>query len=220
MRPSAEEHGRWRRRLAAGAAAAYAVGGVTGAGGHAPPAGSVVAAPLSAPRAQAEPAPGAAVVVRDPLDAPGGLDLTRVQLGRAPDGRLRAALTLGAPWRMRDLPADDGPPGSLCLRLWTASDPPATFPDRLLCVTADARARHMRGTILVERDGVLERIARASLARSSERTLVARFSQSAIGRPARVRFAAEATAPGCGRPACVDTAPNAPTVATLVLRSR
>ena len=164
--------------------------------------------------------PGRAVVVRDPVDTAGGFDLTRVQLGRASDGRLRAALTLAAPWRMRDLPADDGPPGSLCLRMWTVTKGQASFPDRLLCITADARGRHMTGTVMVERAGVLQRVAGASLARSSDRTVVARFSQSAIGRPDSVRFAAEATPPGCARPACVDTAPNAPAVATLTLRAR
>jgi hypothetical protein len=170
--------------------------------------------------ASAPAAPGDTVVVPDPVDTAGGLDLTRVQLGRAADGRLRAALTLAAPWRMRDLVADDGPPGSLCLRMWTTTTDPGTFPDHLLCVTADARGRHMRGALLVERDGVLQRVTGVALARSSLRTLVARFPQSAIGRPASVRFAAEATPPGCPRPACVDTAPNAPTVAALTLRSR
>jgi hypothetical protein len=158
-------------------------------------------------------------VVRDPVDTAGGFDLTRVQLGRAPDGRLRAALTLAAPWRMRDLPADEGPPGSLCLRMWTTTKAPGTFPDHLLCITADARGRHMRGDMLVERGGFLERITTVPLARTSLRTVVARFRQSTIGRPDAIRFAAEATAPGCARPACVDTAPNAPTLATLTLRS-
>jgi hypothetical protein len=201
MRPPAEDRPRRprARRLAVAAAiSACALGAATAAPG----------------------ATGTTVVVPDPVDTAGGLDLTRVQLGRAPDGRLRAALTLAAPWRMRDLPADDGPPGSLCLRVWTATKGPGTFPDFLLCVTADARGRHLHGDVLVERDGALQRVAGAALARSSLRTVVARFSQSAIGRPASVRFAAEATPPGCLRSACVDTAPNAPTVATLTLRSR
>jgi hypothetical protein len=159
------------------------------------------------------------VVVRDPVDTAGGFDLTRVQLGRASDGRLRAALTLSTPWRMRDLPADDGPPGSLCLRMWTTTRAPGTFPDFLLCITADARGRHMQGDLMVERDGSLQRVTTVALARTSLRTVVARFTQSAIRRPASVRFAGEATAPGCDRPACVDTAPNAPTQATLTLRS-
>ena len=171
--------------------------------------------------------PGGAVVVRDAVDTSGGFDLTRVQLGRAADGRLRAALTLAAPWRMRDLPADDGPPGSLCVRMWTAkpaagadaTKATGSFPDRLLCVTADARGRHLRGDVLAERGGTLQRVATATLARSSDRTVVARFSQTAIGRPASVRFAGEATPPGCPRIECTDTAPNAPAVATLTLRS-
>jgi hypothetical protein len=176
---------------------------------------------LAAVAAAQEPAPpDAPVVARDPVDTAGGLDLTRVQLARASDGRLRAALTLSAPWQMRDLPAEDGPPGSLCLRMWTRADPPDAPPDYLLCITADARAEHMRGSVLVERDGELDRVAAAQLARSSERTVVARFSQSAVGRPARIRFAAEATAPGCARPVCADTAPNAPATVTLTLRAR
>jgi hypothetical protein len=202
MRPPAEDRPRRRRARPLAAAAAIA------------------ACALAAATAAAPATPGDTVVVPDPVDTAGGLDLTRVQLGRSPDGRLRAALTLAAPWRMRDLPAGDGPPGSLCLRMWTITTDPGTFPDFLLCVTADARGRHMRGDVLVERDGALQRVAGAVLARSSLRTVVARFSQSAIGRPANVRFAAEATPPGCPRPACVDTAPNAPTVATLTLRSR
>lgn len=177
-----------------------------------------VAAPAGRAGAQAPP-PRVKVVVRDPVDTAGGFDLTRAQLGRAPDGRLRAALTLSAPWRMRDLPADEGPPGSLCVRMWTVTKEAGSFPDYLLCITADARARHMRGSLLVEREGVLQRVAGAALARSSLRTVVARFPQSAIGRPASVRFAAEATPPGCPRPACIDTAPNAPAVATLTLRA-
>ena len=193
-----------------------------GAAGAASAAMATSAAPARpAPMAPAtqSAAPVATVVLHDPVDTAGGFDLTRVQVGRASDGRMRAALTLAAPWRMRDLPADDGPPGSLCLRMWTVTKGEAAFPDRMLCITADAGAKHMRGSIFVERGGTLERVATAGLARSSDRTVVARFSQSAIGRPARVRFAAEATPPGCPRPACIDTAPNAPAVATLTLRS-
>src|SRR4051794_6360784 len=113
--------------------------GLALAGAHA--ASAQVSAPPSA----------AADVARHPADAAGGLDLTRVQLGRAADGRLRAALTLAAPWRMRDLPAEDGPPGSLCLRMWTTTRAPGTYPDFLLCVTADARGDHLRGAVLAER---------------------------------------------------------------------
>src|SRR4051794_41671675 len=201
MRPPARD--RRRRPRARRLAAAAAMGACA------------LAAAAAAPAQTAD-----SVVVRDPVDTAGGFDLTRVQLSRAADGRLRAALTLSAPWRMRDLPADEGPPGSLCLRMWTTTRRPGTFPDHLLCVTADARGRHMYGDLMAERDGALQRERTVALARASLRTVVARFPQSAIGRPDSVRFAGEATPPGCDRPACVDTAPNAPGVATLTLRSR
>src|SRR3954465_4588392 len=201
MRPPARD--RPRRPCARRLAAAAAMGACA------------LAAAAAAPARAA-----GAVGVGGPVHPAGGFDLTRVRLSRAADGRLRAALTLSAPWRMRDLPADDGPPGSLCLRMWTTTRAPGTFPDFLLCVTADARGRHMQGDLMVERDGMFERITTVALARTSLRTVVARFSQSAIRRPPSVRFAGEATAPGCDRPACVDTAPNAPTLATLTLRSR
>jgi hypothetical protein len=161
------------------------------------------------------------VAVRDAAgDArPGALDLTRVQLGRTPDGHLRAALTLTAAVRAKDLLSADGPPGSICLRLWTTGTPGEAEADRLVCITADRDGRHLRAAVLDEGpDGLPRRVGAASLARSSERALVVRFSQSAVGRPDRVRFEAEATKPGCVRTSCVDTAPDAPATGLLVLR--
>src|SRR4029450_12219314 len=79
-------------------------------------------------------------------------DLTRVQLGRAGDGRLRGALTLAAAWKTADLlapagPAPPAPPGSVCLRLWTVSPTRGAPADYLACVTSDARGRHLNGTV-------------------------------------------------------------------------
>lgn len=165
----------------------------------------------------------APVAVRDAAgDArPGGLDLTRVQLGRAPDGHLRAALTLTAPLTAKDLVSADGPPGSVCLRLWTTGKPGEADADRLVCITGDGEGRHLRASVLDEgRDGLPRRVGAASLARSSERTIVVRFSQTAVGRPDQVRFEAEATKPGCPRTSCVDTAPDAPATGLLVLHQR
>lgn len=168
---------------------------------------------------------GGPVVVRDGRDARSGMaDLTRVQLGRASDGRLRGALTLAAAWRTADLlPAADAeppaPPGSLCLRLWTVSSTRGTPADFLACVTSDARGGRMRGAVLREGGDSLVRVASAAVSRTSARTVTLRFAQSAVGRPARIRFAGETTRPGCVRTSCVDTAPDAPRTATLVLRS-
>jgi hypothetical protein len=146
-------------------------------------------------------------------------DITRVALGRGADGRFRAALTLGGAWTARDLAARSGPPGSLCLRLWTASEPPNSPPDYLVCITAEADRRTLRGTVMQERpDALPRRVGPAAVSRRGTRSAIVRFSQSAIGRPALVRFAAEATRAGCARPSCVDTAPDAPVTARFRLR--
>jgi hypothetical protein len=159
----------------------------------------------------------APVVVKDARDAgTGAPDLTRVQLGLTSDKRLRAALTLAAGWVAKDLIATEGPPGSLCLRLWTVTKPGAAPPDFLVCITARQDQETTRGSILKPGpDGALVRVGGAIVGRTSDRTVTLRFSQTAIGRPARIRFAAEVTKPGCARVSCVDTAPDAPQAATF-----
>jgi hypothetical protein len=160
------------------------------------------------------------VVVHDPKgDVRAAPDLTRASLVRGADGRLRGTVTLADAWSAKTLLASaGGPPGSVCLRLWTAATPGQAPPDFLACITA-LDARRLRGTLLREREGDLpQKIADLAVTRPSDRTASLRFSQSTVGRPGSVRFAAEATRPGCARPTCVDTAPNAPAVATLRLR--
>jgi hypothetical protein len=160
------------------------------------------------------------VVFRDPVDAAARApDLVRVQLGVASEGRVRAALTLASPWVARDLLASKGPPGSLCLRLWTRTAPGGTPPDYLACMTSQADGETMRGSVFQNRAGQRPlRVADAEVGRTSARTGTLRFALAAIGDPAAIHFAAEATKPGCARVSCVDTAPNAPQVATLTLK--
>jgi hypothetical protein len=165
-------------------------------------------------------APGATVVVRDARDAhvQGAPDVIRASLGRGPDGRLRAAISLVADLTVADMRSDEGPPGSVCLRVWTVSAPPNMAADFLVCVTAKS-ARTLRGTVLREDlDGQPDRVAEATVRRRGDRVLVVSFSQSAIGRPARLRFAVEATKAGCPRQSCVDVAPDAPRTTLLRLR--
>ena len=193
---------------------------------------TLVAAGAVTPALAATAAPTAATAVGDPVvvregrdaRAAGGPDLTRVQLGRADDGRLRGALTLAEPWTAGSLMAEPGaeqpaPPGSVCLRLWTRSPTRGAPADFLVCITATRDGERLTGSVLREgENGLLRRVGQATVGRTSTRTATLRFSQSAIGRPARVRFAAEATRAGCPRTSCVDTAPDAPQTATLVLR--
>ena len=160
------------------------------------------------------------VVVKDPKDAvTGAPDLTRAQIGLASDRRVRFALTLAAPWQPKDMIAAEGPPGSLCVRLWTVTKPGTTPPDYLVCATTRADGETMRGTVFKTQPG--EQLVKAGLAivgRTSDRTMTLRFSQTVIGRPKTIDFIAEATKPGCTRVSCVDTAPEAPKTATFKLR--
>jgi hypothetical protein len=213
MRRGALERGapRWARPALAAAAAVCVAAGPAIAADH-------------GGRARAAQA-GEPVVVHDGHEPRVGMaDLTRVQLGRASDGRLRGALTLAAAWKTADLlaPASTpppAPPGSLCLRLWTVSPTRGAPPDFLACLASDGRGRRLEGTVWREGEEGLERVAEAAVARSSDRTVTIRFAQSSVGRPDRIRFAGEATRPGCPRTSCIDTAPDAPRTATLALRS-
>lgn len=173
-------------------------------------AGSLIAAALGA---AALAAPGDPVAVTDGDDVAGKLDLRRVALAVGSDQRLRATLTMADAWAPADLLAASGPPGSVCLRLWTTGRAPSvTPPDHLVCVTVGPDGETLTGSVMRERDDRPPRhVAAAQVARPSDRTVILRFGQSAIGKPARLRFAAETTEAGCARPTrCTDTAPDAP----------
>lgn len=158
-------------------------------------------------------------VREDPGDAVrDGIDVTRLQLGLASDGRLRAVVSLARSLDPKSMLADSGPPASICLRLWTLTSPGTVPPDFLVCITADKDAK-LRATISAERvNAQPRRIGAAAVSRKSSRSLVLKFARSRVGSPKKnVRFAVEATKRGCTRVSCIDTLPNAPTTATLKL---
>lgn len=174
---------------------------------------------------------GAGVAVGAPGDKaivvtekPGGAasrapDLTRVSLQRSADGRLRAGMSFAAPLTVKAMVARTGPPGSVCLRLYTSAKPGVLPPDYLVCATPDARGRTLRGSVLAEQVNALpKKVGTAIVTRTSTRSVVMRFSQSSIAKPPVIEFAAEATRAGCTKAACVDTLPDAPSTAKLVLR--
>lgn len=178
---------------------------------------AVLSLALVAPALAAAPKP---VVQKDAAgDVNGKLDLRQVVLARGTDGRLRVSLTLAESWDADDLLSDDGPPGSLCLKLWTTS--PANLdatPDDLVCVTAQSDG-DLRGSILKQRPNQLPaRIGSATVTRPSERTVTIRFSQTAIGKPATVEVQAETTRAGCTRGSCIDRAPEQGAAMVLKLR--
>ncbi|HEV2774384.1 MAG TPA: hypothetical protein VGV90_02225 [Solirubrobacteraceae bacterium] len=151
-----------------------------------------------------------AVIIDARGDVTGPLDLRRVSLQRASDGRLRAALSFTDTLTPKALLAGSGPPGSACIRMWTAedADPASMRPDRLACVTARSENEFRGGVYDATGAGLPQRVAGASVKITASRTsIVLRFTQTSIGRPARLRFAVESTRPGCARAACIDTVP-------------
>jgi hypothetical protein len=149
----------------------------------------------------------------------GGLDVARVSLGRASDGRVRASITMAKAWSPRDLLAKSGPPGTVCLRVWLGGRrPSASQPDYLVCATVGVDNDRLRASVLHERSGKLpERVGAATATKPSARTAVLRFGRSALGRPKALRFAVETAPAGCQRLGCLDTAPDAPKSARLAL---
>jgi hypothetical protein len=160
------------------------------------------------------------VVVSDADDVTGKLDIVRVSVGKGPDGRLRAVITMASSWDGADLVSQTGPPGSICVRIWTAHQPKEGAPDFLACVSAKRDGQLAGGVFLARGDDFPRRTADATVARPSGRSVVIRFAQSTIGRPSVLRFAVESTRAGCTRTSCVDTAPNAPSTRRVVLRRR
>ena len=82
-------------------------------------------------------------------DVDGALDIQGVSFKLAADGRLRAAVTVTQKIVPSKLLSETGPPGSVCLKIWTdeAADTTAMRSDRLVCVTAKSKTE-LRATIL------------------------------------------------------------------------
>jgi hypothetical protein len=161
---------------------------------------------------------------KDPAtDGRGALDIVRVAMSRGTDGRLRGEVTMEKAWTTDDLRAGAGPSGSICLTLYTTGEPGADPADWLVCANPQKEGDELRGRVLRDRsNGLPRQVAPATLTRPTARTIYLRFAQTAIGRPASVRFAAEAVtrARGCPRPlGCRDTAPDAPGTGNLTLHS-
>ncbi len=178
-----------------------------------------LAAVLAAPAAAQAPA-----AVKDRRgDVRGPLDVVRVALARGEDGRLRGEVTMADDWNAQDLRGAAGPQGSICLQLFMARVPGVEQPDRLVCATPPVAGDELVGRVLSDRaNGRPRTVAAAAATRPTARTVYLRFAQSAIGRPASVRFAAEvvARAQDCPRVlGCRDTAPDAPATVQLGLRS-
>lgn len=153
------------------------------------------------------------VSLADPTgDVAGALDIQRTSLRLATDGRLRLVVTTAQKIVPSKLLSDSGPPGSICLKLWTdpTVDTTSTRPDRLVCVTARTKGA-LRATVLDQSmPGLPKSTGSAVLTlNKSARSVVLRIAQSSIGRPSLIRFAIESTRPGCVHVSCIDEVPDA-----------
>jgi hypothetical protein len=144
-------------------------------------------------------------------DVDGALDLQRASMSLAADGRLRTVITFVGKVDPKALLARSGPPGSVCVKIWTAkrADPDAMAADRLVCITARSDDE-LRASVFEQDDpGLPQRVGSASVGlNKSKRSLVVRVAQSALGRPELIRFAIESTRPGCARVSCIDALPD------------
>ncbi len=149
-------------------------------------------------------------ITDDKGDVRGALDIQGASFKLAADGRLRATVTVTQKIAPSRLLSATGPPGSVCLKIWTdeRADPSAVRSDRLVCVTASSKTE-LRATILDQSAPGLPKYlgsVRAGLS-TSRRSFVLRMSQSSLGRPGLIRFAVESTPAGCVRVSCIDDAP-------------
>jgi hypothetical protein len=174
--------------------------------------GALMSAAAGLTVAAAFAAPSKTVTLADPKgDVTGALDLQRASLNLASDGRLRAVITLAGKLDPEAMLADTGPPGSICVKVWTATDadPTATRADRLVCVTAKSKDE-LRASVLSQTAAGLPVSTGTAAVKvnESKRSIVVRISQSSLGRPELIRFAFESTRPGCERVSCIDQSPD------------
>ena len=153
--------------------------------------------------------------VSDGDDSRSGADISSVRAthDRAND-RLAHIIRFHAgisPSVLRNAIDEHGPPGSICVNIWTGRTPWEASPNFDVCVTADRGADDLEASVskLGPRGGVRRR-GPASAELTSRRRLVVRFDPDLIRRPAAYRWSVEVTTfeRGCTTRGCKDFAPR------------
>jgi hypothetical protein len=116
-----------------------------------------------------------------------------------------------SPADLRNAIDEHGPPGSVCVSIWTRRTPWEASPNFDVCVTPDRGAHDLQASVskLGPRGGVRRR-GPASAELTSRRRLVVRFDPDLIRRPNAYRWSVEVTtfARGCTSRGCKDFAPR------------
>ncbi len=116
-----------------------------------------------------------------------------------------------SPGSFRNAVAEHGPPGSVCINIWTRRTPWEASPDFDVCVSADRARRELLASVSrIGARGNVRRRGSASAQLTSRRRLVVRFDPDLIGRPGAYRWSVQVTTfeRGCGERGCQDVAPR------------
>lgn len=161
------------------------------------------------------PASAYAAGVDDRDDSDGAVDikLATGSHNRAKDELVHVITTYDT-FSPRRLLNSDGPPGSVCVNIWTTRTPGDAAPNYEACATAARTGRSWRGSLARNPDrGTPIRRGSVKVEQSSTRKLVIRIDPDRIRRPASYRWTMQATTFGDGCPrltGCEDFAPDRP----------
>jgi hypothetical protein len=105
---------------------------------------------------------------------------------------------------------EHGPPGSVCINIWTRRTPWEASPNFDVCVSADRERKLVASVSRLGSRGGVRRRGPASAELTSRRRLVVRFDPDLIRRPAAYRWSVEVTTfeRGCTSRGCKDFAPR------------
>ena len=116
-----------------------------------------------------------------------------------------------SPRNFRNAVAEHGPPGSVCVNIWTSRIPREASPNYDVCVTGDrSRRRFLASVSRLGPRGSVRRIGPAAVQLRRKRRLFIRFDPDLIRRPAAYRWSVQVITfeRGCTRRGCQDAAPG------------
>ena len=168
--------------------------------------------------------PAAALAVDDRDDSAGAIDIARATgaHNRSTDELVHAFVAYDR-FSPRSARNSEGPPGSVCVNIWTTRTPGEDVPNYEACATSDRTGREWRGSLIRNRErGEPIRRGSVKVEQPSTRRLVIRIDPDRLRRPASYRWTAQAVTFGEGCPAvtgCEDFAPDRPDFERTRLRS-
>ena len=116
-----------------------------------------------------------------------------------------------SPRNFRNAVQAHGPPGTICVNIWTSRTPWEASPNFDVCVTGNrARNKLVASVSRLGPRGSVRRVGSASARLASPTRLFIRFDPDLIRRPAAYRWSVHVTTfeRGCTRRGCQDVAPR------------